>query len=489
MSTARISRTSEREQKYEEEEKTYNAPPPSPEKIAASPIVSKKKKIVVVKVSSPPVPISDDEEEEGGDNLPEGIKEIKNSNFQVKNQQFLLTYKTHIDKELFKEFIEVKCEEFGCEVIELYICHENGKADSVTPYQHSHVYFKCVPALRATDCTVFDIPSDPEDEDSRDIHPNIKTVGKGLANEWGAKYYITKEDTSPDLVALRTLCIDTANKKKFHLGGGKSGEVVSDIPIADRVWRCETLREALRTLCTSPKDASGIRAIWEEKELAARPKIPFKVACDWSWQLYLRDKLLTPGWDHRLLHWIVGKLGAEGKSTFANYFINNYGGVYLSSCSGSSNIATVLAEHIKSGGSTKHIFVDLPRAAKMHKMWDTLEAILNGVITVMKYKGHTCRLGDPKTGKPRVIVFSNWSPPFDVKTIKAAEADNKKNPDSAIAVGMEDTLSYDRWEIGDIFSSIDSNGEPDRILTFRKNPFRTKYVKPTRFDHLGDDFL
>lgn len=464
-----------------------------------SPPTIKKKKTPIVVVNKKPEGDSEDEavEVESSPNvLPEGVTEHKNKNFSVKNCQFLLTYKTHIDKDGMKGFIESICSDQGSELKEFYMCHENG--DTTNNYEHCHVYFKCKPEIRTTTCTAFDILSDPDDEDSAVIHPNIVTVGKGLANEWGTKYYLTKEDKSPDLIELAKICILNAKMKKFQIGGGKSAPLAgAGIPLADRVWACATLREALRTCCGEYGHAAGIRAIWEEKETESRPKIPFKLNCEWSWQMYLRDKLLAPEWNHRLLHWIVGRLGAEGKSTFADYFTNNFGGIYLSTAAGTSNIATVMHEHIKAGGSCKYIFIDLPRASKMHKMWDTLECLLNGKMTVMKYKGTTIRLG-----KPRVIVFSNWNPPFDIKAIKEARAANEKerrNPDlydsktntyaeSAVAIGLDETLSHDRWEIGDIFSTVDTEGNPDRIVTFRKNPFRTEYVKSTRFDHLPDDF-
>lgn len=463
-------------------------PPSSP--------VEKKKKKVVFRIK--PIESDDEKEEieEPSFDLEEELREIKNSNFQVKNQQFLLTYKTHLDKDLHKEFVEDLLDNNQCELVEYYICHENGKNDPVTPYEHSHVYFKCVPALRSYDVTIFDVPVDPDDEDSKYIHPNIKTVKKGLANEWNTKYYLTKEDQSPDLILLAETCRIACKMKKFHLGGGKSAAEDGG-NLAERIWACESLREALKKHCHEPGWAAGIRTLWEEKQLKEVPKIPFRKACDWSWQLYLREKMLAPEWNHRLMHWIVGKLGAEGKTSFAHYFTNNYGGVYLSRCDNGKDIASLLDAHIKTGGSTKYIFIDLPRATKMHKMWSTLEALLNGKITVMKWKGATINLGEP-----RVIVFSNWSPPFDIEAIKESKELAKTNAKllakgkqsvPGFLVGEDDTLSHDRWEIGDILAtnSMSENsgqGEPDRILTWRKNPFRTEFVKPTRFNHLPDDW-
>jgi len=396
-----------------------------------------------------------------------------------RNAQFLLTYETHIDKDLYPEFMENLAEEHGRVVEELYIAHEIGKKGSKRlEGKHSHVYVKFDTTLISSDKSIFNLLRDPEDEDKGYLPmPNVKNVKKGMANEYNVKYYLTKEDKSEDLVELAKTCVKMSIEKKFHLGGGKSAKEAS-ICIAEMVWACDTYKQALK-LVTSKMSYTTITGLWQDKEAKVRPKILFKSICDWTWQVSLREMLLEPKWDHRMVHWIVDPPGCGGKTTFADYFCNNYGGIYLSNIAGASHIATLVSGHINSGGSCKYIFIDLPRAATDFNIYDTLEALLNGKMTVMKWHGKVLTFD-----KPRVVVFSNWNPPFDPKAILEAIEANKKTPSLALLESAN--LSRDRWHIGDIVNITKETGK-DKVIKWRPNPFKVEFVRPNHFDHLPDD--
>lgn len=405
------------------------------------------------------------------------VKPDKSGTFRFKGMKALLTYRTHLDKDGMRDFMEEIALRNNLILNEFFICHENG--DSTTAYEHSHVWFKMDTTLLFRSANYLDVPENPDDEDSPMIHPHIQTFGIALADEWRAKYYLTKEDESEDLKELRTLCINAAREKKFRLGGGKSGDII-EVSIAEQVWACNSVAEVLK-LCTKPADAIGLMAIYQEKQQKAKVPKPIRGNLEFTWQLHYLKELKSDNWNPRGFNWIVGPEGADGKSTFAKWFIHNYGGVYLSNACKINDIATILETHYKQGGSFKYIFLDLPRAAEYHKIWEAVECIVTGRINVGKYKSTQLSLDD--MCQPRLTVFSNFKPPYYVDK-KGKFLDE----DGCITDKPLTTVSKDRWRIGNITSVLDKNGDDDKIVTWVPNFWYGKWKPSTRFDHLGDEY-
>jgi hypothetical protein len=128
-----------------------------------------------------------EEEEEGiinNDEIPE-FEYLEKSNdtikdkgsFRIQAKSYLLTYKTHIDKDLMSEFLAgIKNKGF-----ERFIAaHET--ADPINPYKHTHVYIDYGYKFESTECRIFDY---------KGIHPNIK-VCKGSITK--LLRYLAKED-------------------------------------------------------------------------------------------------------------------------------------------------------------------------------------------------------------------------------------------------------------------------------------------------------
>ncbi|AJK30618.1 putative replication protein [Chimeric virus 14] len=400
-----------------------------------------------------------DEKEEELDNFSKSALR-SNGVFKINNRQVMLTYKTHLDKEDYRSFVD-ELAPFD----ELFIAHEN--ADLKNPYKHTHAYIKFTIPFVSSDSRVFDW----DVSETQNIHPHISVLGAKKVDEIKMKYYISKEDKSPDLAMLRVSCDDwnKANGNKARLGKGLADDQVS---LLERVCSYKTYQEMLKHLCKEPGHATGLRELWESKLIAEKPKIKFSEIAEFTWQKTMRDKLLAPEWNHRILTYIVDKKGGSGKSTFADYMVNTYNALYLSSVTSSRDIATLIDEHLKCGGSAKYIILDLPRASKAHKMWDTVEALLNGKLTVGKWKGKPLHFD-----KPRLIVFANFAPPLPGDESRAADV-------------CEDNcvLSPDRWDIWDIVcldAAKAHDGEHDRIMVNRANPHRDlNWVKPKRFQNL-----
>lgn len=375
----------------------------------------------------------------------------KNGSFKLNNKQVFLTYRTHIDKEDYRKWAQDELDPFD----EFYIAWEN--ADLTDPYEHTHVYFKFCKSYVASDCRCFDFPISDVD----DLHPNIRVLGAAKVDEIKIKYYISKEDQDPDLVALRASCNEwnKANGDKARFKKSQWDEKNDPLNnIADKVWACQTIQEAIRTCAKEYGDVCGVRAIWQEKMRKELEPVKWEDIAEFTWQKEFRDMFLAKDWNHRRLKWIWDPKGGAGKSTFADYMVKAHGALYLSNCCNSRDIATLVQEHINLGGCAKYIILDLPRASKMHKMWDTVEMLLNGKMTVGKWHGQPLYFD-----KPRMIVCANYPPPLD----------------------EDNTLSKDRWDIykmREVSAEESPDGEHDRVLDRLPNPdYNADYKKPTRF--------
>ena len=110
------------------------------------------------------------------------IDENDSHGFRFQNQKCMLTYKTHVNKDDYKNFIVNKFQNYK----RLYIAHENGVNDPKTPYEHSHVVIDFGRRIDTRNARAFDFGG---------IHPHISKIIN--PTEWiKACKYITKEDKS-----------------------------------------------------------------------------------------------------------------------------------------------------------------------------------------------------------------------------------------------------------------------------------------------------
>ena len=221
--------------------------------------------------------------------------------------------------------------------------------------------------MQTTDVTYFDYEG---------IHPNIKVISSDT--HWSnALRYIAKEDHTND---------DVVPTSFF-----------------DRVTRFETVQDALRS-CQSPGDVLGTIAAFNckarEEYVAPAPEV-------WRpWQATLLS-WLADRVDDRKIIWIVDSAGSCGKSTLARYIEDHMEGILLTQMGGQRDTATILEG--EASLNDRPIVVDLPRGAQDKSIWDPLEAIKNGRITSVKYRGQRIRW---RPG--HVVVFANFRPLWHV---------------------------------------------------------------------------
>lgn len=298
--------------------------------------------------------------------------EIKSDseNFRINNRRLFLTYKTHIDKNIIRDFFSSLKPE------ELYIAHEN--SDSRHPYNHTHVYIHFPKAFQTRSARRLDINK---------IHPHIRKV---LSNKhtYNIYRYLSKEDKS-NLFLLDKIPQD------------------SDESVADKVWACKSKTEALR-LAKTPQEASGISLLYDNK-----PRInkPTQVEL-YEWQKYLHGELMSPP-DPRKIIWYVDFLGCCGKSYFCKYRAVTFNDALLTQVNNTRDIATVIDNALKTGWNEGALLVDLPRSAPNDEnLYQTLEMVKNGTFNTLKYQGRVVVFDTP-----HVVVFSNFYPDISLMSL------------------------------------------------------------------------
>lgn len=334
--------------------------------------------------------MSNDKKVEKVDML-ELLPEPEKDNFKFQNQKCMLTYKTHLDKQKFIEFISKKIKRNPKFI---RVAHENGEGDSITPYEHSHVLIDFGKRVQTTSSRYFDY---------EEIHPNIKKVTtKGY---WeNCKNYIAKED--PDCIDLKS----------------QSSELV-----LHNLGNCETQKEALlKCLGADGKiNWSHVNGIKTAYEIMKEPVMPSYEEPTLEWQFDLIKELDTKP-DSRKIVWYYDPIGRSGKSQLARYLeITSEQKILCTKDLGTErDAATIIGNAIGKGWKSQGIIIDVPRSAESDKkrIYTYLESIKDGHCTATKYEGanHYFEI-------PHVVVFANWLP-------------------------IVETLSMDRWDIREITS-------------------------------------
>ena len=155
------------------------------------------------------------------------------SKTKIANRRILLTYKTHLDKDAWIEWISTKTS-ITPDFVRL--AHETG--DKTNPYNHTHCVIDFGKVFQTVNMSYFDYEN---------IHPHIRVLKNAKALK-DAKTYIAKEDP-----ANKDLLVETT-------------------PVADIVWSKDSLQEALR-MAKKPSDATGIIALYNAKS-ETLPSIP-----------------------------------------------------------------------------------------------------------------------------------------------------------------------------------------------------------------------
>lgn len=293
------------------------------------------------------------------------------SNFRLANQKILLTYKSHLPKNDFKQWLSENCGGFKiCEM-----AHEvgkNGGESGDLDYDHTHVLIDFGRIFQTTNSRRFDYTkrNDP-------IHPHVKKI-KNKTHWDRCCNYLAKEDP------------DNAHLKR-------------ETNIVTSVFNSESLKDALLSNAKKFSDVSGITQLYSLKptETLDTPKPDIK------WGIELINYLENNKPDFRKIIWVYDFIGNTGKSWVVDYLCDNFPDKYtFTTTSNTKDNACVVDNSVKNNNWNGWcIFFDFPRDIQDRQFYETIENVKNGRMTVGKYNSHNIRFQ-----RPHIVVMANFLP-------------------------------------------------------------------------------
>lgn len=222
------------------------------------------------------------------------LDKVDESKFSFANHKVMLTYKTHLNKDEFTAFLRGLVPDLK----KIYIAHENGEGDSITPYEHTHSVIDFGKRFQSKNVRIFDFIG---------IHPNISKITSPRSWKKACKY-ICKEDKTVVL----------AEDDNFGFS------------IAESVWEHNNVQDALRT-AQNLKDVMPIIALMGMKKLEWGREIECSiqdVEGMYPWQRKIWNFInLKP--NDRTVYWIGDEGGCKGKTQFIKYCDINCDGKVL----------------------------------------------------------------------------------------------------------------------------------------------------------------
>jgi len=129
---------------------------------------------------------------------------------------------------------------------------------------------------------------------------------------------------------------------------------------------------------------------------------PLKIIANlYPWQKKIEDLLLTEP-DGRSIHWYYEETGNIGKSAFCKYMAVTHNTLVIQGgkLGDIMNIIFNTNMHM-----TDAVIIDVPRNNTNNVSYNSIECILNGMITNTKYE-----TGRKVFNPPHVVIFSNYPP-------------------------------------------------------------------------------
>jgi hypothetical protein len=189
---------------------------------------------------------------------------------------------------------------------------------------------------------------------------------------------------------------------------------VTETLLRDEVYAANDLSE-VAAMVAKPSDYIGMRSMWEDRPIEPIPQsIQPK-----EWHLRLAQMLESDP-DRRTIYWFVDPVGGVGKTEFCDWYSSNHPNqvLVIADFGKTNDVATIVYNAQRDGNKLRVVIADLPRGhCDKAGMYQHLENIKNGRMTVVKYQGRTIQFN-----KPHLIVFANFEP-------------------------MMNMLSWDRWYI------------------------------------------
>lgn len=294
--------------------------------------------------------------------------------FRLQTKLFMLTYKTHLNKEKLGIFLKDVLKNF--KISDFLISHET--ADDVNPYFHTHVVVQLEKEggyFQSINPRIFDFDN---------IHPNIKDKIKGKNAFTTIWNYICKEDNKDKLIKV---------------------EIFSPSIIWDSKDKKDALEKVKRF-----SDVNGALTLWNNRP---KPKFIRKVVDVeklYEWQRILRLEMFKEP-DPRKIIWMWEKVGNTGKTEWGKVMTKEFPDRWIMIPSGKyADMACLVKREVEKGwGMTENcgIVINIPRTAEgfCHSFYAFLEGLKDGLILSSKYDSESVEFYNP-----HVIVMSNFPP-------------------------------------------------------------------------------
>lgn len=351
----------------------------------------------------------------GSDELLSDAKDVETEGkrFRIQNQRFFLTYKTHLVKEDVASF-------FGEKNVKECICaHE--RADESSPYEHTHVYIDFGRNYQSTNARVFDFSG---------IHPNIKVIrsGKHLENIWA---YLCKEDKSNEHLLSR----------------------ITKKTLFDTVAACKSVQDVMR-MATRPNDAMGLCALYALRD---REQVEIKPLSQ-EWQLELATELEGKPHNRKII-WYYDAVGGTGKTEFSVYMQASKLATVMSQLGGDRDSGQLIETARDNGWDGKVIIIDIPRQGEHRSIYSPLEAIKNGLVTNVKYRG-----GTTTYPCPHLVVMANFLPRIH-------------------------EMSLDRWDVRELLTEVVDDVRRVHARPMTLDEIHRRALEHTSVAELRDELL
>lgn len=296
------------------------------------------------------------------------LPKVSEDNFRLQGQKYLLTYKTHLDKVLYPRFLA----SLKADVKRIYMAHENGAGDPVTPYEHTHVVVDWGSTFQSRNVRILDF---------NEIHPHISKITKKESWKKACKY-ICKEDKSVVLDPE-----DSFSQENF----------------ITHLWNQATIQDALQE-AAQIRDVPAIIAAYNCRPGFGAPE-RWLLETPYEWQQELIDELMGEPSDRKVI-WIMDHHGSNGKTRLAEHL------EYLGRAESFSNIGRVAdfimnMKAVMDGGFQGNtIFLNLARSMEhCEHIYTVIEQIKDQKLYATKYTG-----GKVYLPLLHVVILSNWMP-------------------------------------------------------------------------------
>lgn len=330
------------------------------------------------------------------------------SNFRMRSQNFLLTYKTHIDKQKVADLVMRKCSK----ITFVRVAWETGE----TGYEHTHVFAHC--AAKSPDV------KNERAFDFDDIHPNVSPGTQPSPGEAGKRQfdYVTKED--PDY-------LDCGEMPDF---GDYMTKLVTLIQSQPNYGAMITHPEISAFASTRMQ---WVQAVWTTRPVKLQSVMKEDMSNFNPMQKTAYERLINQN-DRKVL-WIVDGVGGSGKSQLLKW-LTSYRNAFW--CDGGKYADIALAYDAQ-----QIICFDFKRSVDAdHWPYKAIEAMKDGVMFSGKYQSTVKAVRDSK-----IIVCSNEPPDttklsadrWDIITIDDAVVGNDQfqivaDQASDISLGRDD---------------------------------------------------